>query len=202
MAVFLCRHPFEEVGEEARAERADGMRRHLALQQPGQRVPIDASVELQQGVAFALVLRQERRSSPLASVHQAPHRRGPKIMENVGVLDKDKKKIQNHLTALQILKERGVKGLGIIGAYHTWRVAPLMSRVLPLLPGRGAHPPNVSTARQRRRKLLIHLFFSVFHSDSSLLFLLQRREMGQMGHFHSTGAQEDRRPSGKAGAAA
>jgi len=25
-----------------------------------------------------------------------------------------------------------VKGSGIIGAYHTWRVAPLMSHVLPL----------------------------------------------------------------------
>ena len=25
-----------------------------------------------------------------------------------------------------------MKGLGIIGAYHTWRVAPLMNRALPL----------------------------------------------------------------------
>ena len=25
-----------------------------------------------------------------------------------------------------------MKGSGIIGAYHMWRVAPLMSRVLPL----------------------------------------------------------------------
>ena len=25
-----------------------------------------------------------------------------------------------------------MKGSGIIGAYHTWRVAPLMRRVLPL----------------------------------------------------------------------
>ena len=49
-----------------------------------------------------------------------------------GVLDKDKKKIQDHLTALQILKERGVKGSGIIGAYHMRRVAPLMACVLPL----------------------------------------------------------------------
>ena len=53
-------------------------------------------------------------------------------MEDVGVPDKDKKKIQDHLTALQILKERGMKGSGIIGAYHTWRVALLMRRVLPL----------------------------------------------------------------------
>ena len=49
-----------------------------------------------------------------------------------GVPDKDKKRIKDHLTTLQILKERGVKGPGIIGAYHTWRVAPLMSHALPL----------------------------------------------------------------------
>ena len=49
-----------------------------------------------------------------------------------GVPDKDNKKIKDHLTALQILKERGVKGSGIIGAYHTQRVVPLMSHALPL----------------------------------------------------------------------
>ena len=49
-----------------------------------------------------------------------------------GLPDKDKKRIKDHLAALQILKERGVKGLGIIGAYHTWRVGPLMSHALPL----------------------------------------------------------------------
>ena len=46
--------------------------------------------------------------------------------------EKDKKRIQDHLTAIRILKERGVKGSGIIGAYHMWRVAPLMRRALPL----------------------------------------------------------------------
>ena len=51
---------------------------------------------------------------------------------NWGVLDKDKKRIKDHLAALQILKERGMKGSGIIGAYHTWRVPPLVSRALPL----------------------------------------------------------------------
>ena len=50
----------------------------------------------------------------------------------VGVPNKDKKKIQDHLTAIRILKERGVKGSGIIGAYHMRRVAPLMKRTLPL----------------------------------------------------------------------
>jgi len=53
-------------------------------------------------------------------------------MEEVGVLDKDKKKILDHLTAIRILKERGVKGSGIIGAYHLRRVAPLMACMLPL----------------------------------------------------------------------
>ena len=53
-------------------------------------------------------------------------------MEEVGVPDKDKKKIQDHLTAIQILKERGVNGSGVIDAYHARRVAPLMRRALPL----------------------------------------------------------------------
>ena len=49
-----------------------------------------------------------------------------------GVPNKDKKRIKDHLAALQILKERGVKGSGIIGAYHMRRVVPLMVCVLPL----------------------------------------------------------------------
>ena len=49
-----------------------------------------------------------------------------------GVPDKDKKKIKDHFATLQILKERGMKGSGIISPYHMRRVAPLMSRVLPL----------------------------------------------------------------------
>ena len=54
-------------------------------------------------------------------------------MEEVGgVPDKDKKKIQDHLAAIRILKEKGMKGSGIIGAYNTHRVAPLMRRALPL----------------------------------------------------------------------
>ena len=49
-----------------------------------------------------------------------------------GVQSKDKKHISDLLSALQALKGRGVKGTGIIGAYHARRVAPLMARVLPL----------------------------------------------------------------------
>ena len=56
----------------------------------------------------------------------------PKSWRMWGVPDKDKKKIQDHLSSLQILKERDMKGLGIIGAYHMRRVVLLMVRALPL----------------------------------------------------------------------
>ena len=53
-------------------------------------------------------------------------------MEEGGVSKKDKKKIWDHITAIHILKENGLKGSGIIGAYHARRVALLMTHVLPL----------------------------------------------------------------------
>ena len=56
----------------------------------------------------------------------------PESWRKWGGLDKDNKKIQDHLAAIRILKERSRKGSGIIGAYHTQRVAPLMSYTLPL----------------------------------------------------------------------
>jgi uncharacterized membrane-anchored protein len=37
-----------------------------------------------------------------------------------------------HQAAIKILKENGVKGSDVIGAYYTRRVAPLMARTLPL----------------------------------------------------------------------
>ena len=43
-----------------------------------------------------------------------------------------KKHLANLLAAIRSLKVRGMKGSGIIGAYHARRVAPLMTRVLPL----------------------------------------------------------------------
>ena len=49
-----------------------------------------------------------------------------------GVPGKGKKLLNGLLAALQTLKQRGVKGSGIIGAYHARRVAPLMARALPL----------------------------------------------------------------------
>ena len=53
-------------------------------------------------------------------------------MEEVGVPEKDKKKIRDHIAAIDILKESNLKGSSVIGAYHARRVAPLMMRVLPL----------------------------------------------------------------------
>ena len=44
---------------------------------------------------------------------------------------KETKHTTNLLTALHTLKDRGMKGSGIIGAYHMRRVAPLMARALP-----------------------------------------------------------------------
>ena len=44
----------------------------------------------------------------------------------------DKKKIRDHITAIRILKKNGLKGSGVIRAYHARRVAPLMTRALPL----------------------------------------------------------------------
>ena len=49
-----------------------------------------------------------------------------------GVKAKGKKHLNGLLAALQTLKERGVNGSGIIGAYHARRVALLMARALPL----------------------------------------------------------------------
>jgi len=43
-----------------------------------------------------------------------------------------KKHLADLLVAIRSLKVWGVKGSGIIGAYHARRVAPLMVRVLPL----------------------------------------------------------------------
>jgi hypothetical protein len=49
-----------------------------------------------------------------------------------GVPDKDRKKIKDHRAAIVFLKEHGLKGSGVIGAYHARRVAPLMARMLLL----------------------------------------------------------------------
>ena len=56
----------------------------------------------------------------------------PDSWRKCGVSKKDKKKILDYLATICFLKDKGLKGSGIIGAYHTRRVAPLMRRVLPL----------------------------------------------------------------------
>ena len=48
------------------------------------------------------------------------------------VPEKDKKKIRDHIAAIDILTENGLKGSSVIGAYHARRVALLMTRMLPL----------------------------------------------------------------------
>ena len=87
MAVSLRRQPVEKAGWEARAKHTDGMCQHSSTQQTGKQLPVDASVDLQQGVAFTVVLRQERHSCSLARVYRAPHRRGPRLVEEVGGAD-------------------------------------------------------------------------------------------------------------------
>jgi hypothetical protein len=49
-----------------------------------------------------------------------------------GVPKRDVKRITDHLAAIKILREDGMKGNGIIGAYHARRVAPLMARTLSM----------------------------------------------------------------------
>ena len=49
-----------------------------------------------------------------------------------GCLNSEKKHLADLLAAIHALKAQGVKGSGIIGAYHARRVAPLMARALPL----------------------------------------------------------------------
>ena len=49
-----------------------------------------------------------------------------------GIPEKDKKKIRDHIATIHILKENGLKWLGVVGAYHMRRVAPLMRRTFPL----------------------------------------------------------------------
>ena len=49
-----------------------------------------------------------------------------------GCLNSEKKHLADLLAAIHALKVQGVKGSGIIGAYHVRRVAPLMALALPL----------------------------------------------------------------------
>jgi hypothetical protein len=46
--------------------------------------------------------------------------------------DKEKKKLANHLRAITLLRDRGLRGTSIIRAYHARRVAMLMACALSL----------------------------------------------------------------------
>ena len=45
----------------------------------------------------------------------------PESWRKWGIPKKDKKKIRDHIAAIHILKENGLRGSSIIGAYHTRR---------------------------------------------------------------------------------
>ena len=45
--------------------------------------------------------------------------KAPDSWRKWGVPEKDKKRIRHHLNVIRILKERGMKGSEIIGAYHS-----------------------------------------------------------------------------------
>jgi hypothetical protein len=49
-----------------------------------------------------------------------------------GLPAKEQDRLQDHLKVIAILKERGLHGVSVIGAYHVRRLAPLMARALPM----------------------------------------------------------------------
>lgn len=49
-----------------------------------------------------------------------------------GAPNKEKKRIRDHLAAIVLLKEHGLKGSSVIGAYHDRGVVLLMACALPL----------------------------------------------------------------------
>jgi len=50
----------------------------------------------------------------------------------VGAPIKEKKRMRDLLETVVFLKNHGLHGAGVIGAYHVRRVAPLIARALPL----------------------------------------------------------------------
>ena len=71
-------------------------------------------------------------AAPLSEFNGRLIEEAPEPWRKWRVSETDKKKIQDHITAIHILKENGPKGSRVIRAYHARRVAPLMMRVLPL----------------------------------------------------------------------
>ena len=54
----------------------------------------------------------------------------PKQWRKWGIPEKDKKKILDYVAAIRILKELVLNGFGIIGPYHTRRMALLMALLM------------------------------------------------------------------------
>jgi hypothetical protein len=55
---------------------------------------------------------------------------------------KEQDRLEDHLKAIAILKERGLHGVGIIGAYHVRRLAPLMAHTLSMYRMTPQSPPD------------------------------------------------------------
>ena len=47
-------------------------------------------------------------------------------------IDREQKRLDDLLKAIATLKGRGLRGTGVVGAYHVKRLAPLISRALPM----------------------------------------------------------------------
>jgi Putative gypsy type transposon len=87
------------------------------------------------------------------SAPSLPHHRLPEfnyqVFEDIppqwsqwGVPTKDLRKIEPHLAAVKVLRERGLTAAGVVGAYHARRVAPLMARAFPLYGMVAGAPPE------------------------------------------------------------
>ena len=88
---FLLHLLDQEEGERSGNPGADGMRGHPPPGAVGSRVHALPALQIQQGVAFTLVLSQERCHRPLAGVYRALNRRGPIFMEEVGCPEEGQK---------------------------------------------------------------------------------------------------------------
>ena len=109
MAALLRRQSVEEAGREAGAEDTDRLCQHSSTQHPGERLPVDALVDLQQGVALIVVLRQGRRDHTLAGLHQAPHQIGFGVVE-VGRPGQGKEEPQRPSRCPPNFEEQGREG--------------------------------------------------------------------------------------------
>ena len=71
-------------------------------------------------------------AAPLPEFTECLIEETPESWRKWSIPEKDKKRIRDHITAIHILKENGLKGSGVIRAYHARRVVPLMMCALLL----------------------------------------------------------------------